>query len=53
MCKWFNTGPKDRSKRRSETFEGIAEAMAEQWSSYLIETKGVNNVKLNKGSSAL
>lgn len=53
MSKWFNTGPKDRSKRRSVTFEGIAEAMAEQWSSYLIETKGVNNVKLNKGSSAL
>ena len=27
-----------RSKMRSETFEGIAEAMANQWGKYLIET---------------
>ena len=30
--KWYNLGAvKDRSKRRSRTFQGIADAMAEQW----------------------
>lgn len=28
---WFNKGGKDRQKNRSKTFEGIAQAMAEQW----------------------
>lgn len=28
---WFNKGGKDRQRNRSKTFEGIAEAMAEQW----------------------
>lgn len=28
---WFNTGGKDRQKNRSKTFQGIADAMAEQW----------------------
>lgn len=28
---WFNRGGKDRQKNRSKTFQGIAEAMAEQW----------------------
>lgn len=28
---WFNKGGKDRQCNRSKTFEGIAEAMAEQW----------------------
>ena len=28
---WFNKGGKDRWKKRSATFEGIAKAMAEQW----------------------
>jgi hypothetical protein len=28
---WFNKGGKDRQKNRSKTFEGIAEAMAQQW----------------------
>lgn len=28
---WFNKGGKERQKNRSKTFEGIAEAMAEQW----------------------
>jgi len=28
---WFNTGGKDRQKNRSKTFEGIANAMAMQW----------------------
>ena len=28
---WFNKGGKDRQKNRAKTFEGIAKAMAEQW----------------------
>ena len=28
---WFNTGGKERQKNRSKTFQGIADAMAEQW----------------------
>ena len=28
---WFNKGGKERQKNRSKTFEGIAEAMAQQW----------------------
>ena len=28
---WFNKGGKDRYLRRSKTFKGIAQAMAEQW----------------------
>ena len=28
---WFNKGGKDRWKQRSETFQGIANAMAAQW----------------------
>lgn len=32
---WFNKGGKERQKNRSKTFEGIANAMAEQWSEYL------------------
>lgn len=28
---WFNKGGKDRQKNRSKTFQGIADAMAEQW----------------------
>ena len=28
---WFNKGGKERQKNRSKTFQGIAEAMAEQW----------------------
>ena len=29
---WFNKGGKDRQKNRSKTFQGIADAMAMQWS---------------------
>ena len=29
---WFNKGGKDRQKNRAKTFQGIANAMAEQWS---------------------
>lgn len=36
MSKWmaeaYNLSPEERSKARSKTFKGIAEAMAEQWS---------------------
>lgn len=28
---WFNKGGKDRQKNRAETFQGIADAMAQQW----------------------
>ena len=28
---WFNKGGKERQKNRAKTFQGIAEAMAEQW----------------------
>jgi len=28
---WFNAGGKDRQKNRAKTFEGIADAMAQQW----------------------
>lgn len=34
---WFNKGGKDRQKNRSKTFPGIARAMAEQWSKYILE----------------
>lgn len=30
---WFNKGGKERQKNRSKTFQGIADAMAEQWGS--------------------
>ena len=36
--KWYKTA-EERSKERSKTFPGIAEAMANQWGKYLIETK--------------
>lgn len=32
---WYNKGGKERQKNRSKTFEGIAKAMAEQWSNYI------------------
>jgi len=32
---WYNTGGKDRQKMRARTFEGIAAAMAFQWSYFL------------------
>ena len=28
---WFNKGGKDRQKARAKTFQGIADAMAQQW----------------------
>ena len=28
---WYNKGGKDRQKNRAKTFQGIADAMAEQW----------------------
>lgn len=32
---WYNKGGKERQKNRSKTFEGIANAMAEQWGGYI------------------
>lgn len=32
---WYNKGGKERQKNRSKTFEGIAQAMAEQWGIYI------------------
>lgn len=37
---WFNKGGKDRQKNRAKTFEGIAEAMAEQWGDHPTEKGG-------------
>lgn len=34
---WFNKGGKERQKNRSKTFEGIARAMATQWSEYILK----------------
>lgn len=34
---WFNAKGVDRQKERSKTFQGIADAMAEQWGRYLEE----------------
>jgi hypothetical protein len=28
---WFNKGGKERQKNRAKTFQGIANAMADQW----------------------
>lgn len=37
LPKWYNLPPsEDRWKIRSKTFEGIAEAMAKQWSEYVL-----------------
>lgn len=41
-AKWFKT-KEERSKERSKTFPGIAEAMANQWGKYLIEQYGIQN----------
>lgn len=42
MSKWYSDAfrlpPEERSKVRSKTFIGIAEAMASQWGDYLVET---------------
>jgi site-specific DNA-cytosine methylase len=42
MAKWYNEarGGKDRSKNRSKTFPGIAEAMAIQYSDYFLNSIG-------------
>lgn len=33
---WFNHGGKERQKNRAKTFQGIAKAMAQQWSDFLL-----------------
>ena len=42
---WFNKGGKERQKNRSKTFEGIAKAMATQWSEYIL--KELEDIKTN------
>lgn len=34
---WFNKGGKERQKNRAKTFQGIADAMADQWGAYIIK----------------
>lgn len=41
---------KDRWKIRSKTFEGIAQAMAEQWSKYIIENEQFKNRRSRLGT---
>lgn len=36
---WYNKGGKDRQKNRSKTFQGIADAMAEQWVNLINDNK--------------
>lgn len=36
---WYTKGGKDRQRKRSKTFLGIAKAMAEQWSEYIENIK--------------
>lgn len=46
VSNWFYStygiNPKDRAKIRSTTFQGIADAMAEQWGNYLIDCYKLN-----------
>ena len=39
---WLMPPSSDRPKRRSVTFRGIAEAMAEQWGSFILKEKGLH-----------
>ncbi|CAB4137475.1 hypothetical protein UFOVP318_34 [uncultured Caudovirales phage] len=47
MPKWYadawKLSKEERSKLRSKTFPGIAQAMADQWGKYLIEQYGIQN----------
>jgi len=36
---WYNKGGKDRQKNRARTFQGIADAMANQWGNLTLEEK--------------
>jgi hypothetical protein len=40
----------ERSKVRSKTFPGIAEAMADQWSNYLISQYGIQNTSKDQST---
>jgi hypothetical protein len=48
-AKWFAT-KEERSKARSKTFPGIAQAMADQWGNYLISQYGIQNPSWHKGT---
>ena len=34
---WFNAGGKDRQRNRAKTFPGIAKAIADQYSKYILD----------------
>lgn len=40
---WRMPPSEGRAKMRSETYQGIADAMAKQWSEYILDNKGENN----------
>ena len=54
MPKWYADAWKlskdERSKVRSKTFPGIAQAMADQWGNYLISQYGIQNTSQHKGT---
>ena len=54
MPKWYADAWKlskdERSKVRSKTFPGIAQAMADQWGNYLISQYGIQNPSQHKGT---
>ena len=41
--------PKERARVRSKTFEGIAEAMADQWGDYILSEHARKDMKLKGG----
>ena len=44
---WFSVGGKERQKNRSKTFDGIAQAMAEQWGDYIRDGKTQTPVQVS------
>jgi len=54
MPKWYadawKLSKEERSKVRSKTFPGIAQAMADQWGNYLISQYGIQNSSEHKGT---
>jgi len=45
---WFNKGGKERQKNRSKTFQGIANAMAEQWGGQVETFNKEANLKMEE-----
>jgi hypothetical protein len=46
----FKLSKEERSKVRSKTFPGIAQAMADQWSNYLIPQYGIQNTSKDQST---